>query len=242
MSGSNSSARDGAAPPRAAEAAAAEPLHLTVHSMPAASLQADERRTRVGRWKMLAVLAVCASPVIASYFTYFVIRPEGRTNYGTLVAPARAMPPSLPLRDLDGRAVDPASLKGQWLLVTAGPAACDAACERRLYAQRQLREMAGRERDRIDKVWLVTDDAPVRPELRAALAAPPATQVLRVPAAELAQWLQPAEGRALADHLYIVDPHGGWMMRAPPELDPMRFKRDLEKLLRASSSWDRAGR
>jgi hypothetical protein len=235
MPGSNSSARDGAA-------ARAEPLHLTVHSMPAASLHGDDRRTRAGRWKMLAVLAVCASPVVASYFTYFVVRPEGRTNYGELVAPAREMPAALPLTDLDGRAVDPASLKGQWLLVSVAPAACDAACERRLYTQRQLREMTGRERDRIDKLWLVTDEAPVRPALREALAAAPATQVLRVPAAELARWLQPAEGHALADHLYVVDPRGGWMMRAPAELDPMRFKRDLEKLLRASSSWDQPGR
>lgn len=239
MPGSNSSPRGGAAAPTAR---AAEPLHLTVHSMPAASLDGPDRRTRAGRWKMLAVLAVCASPVVASYFTYFVVRPEGRTNYGELVAPARELPSALPLTDLDGRAVTPASLKGQWLLVSVGPAACDAACERRLYAQRQLREMTGRERDRIDKVWLVTDEAPVQPALREALAAAPATQVLRVPAAALARWLQPAQGHALSDHLYVVDPHGGWMMRAPPELDPMRFKRDLEKLLRASSSWDRPGR
>jgi hypothetical protein len=47
---------------------------------------------------------------------------------------------------------------GQWLLVVVGPAACDSGCEQRLYAQRQLREMLGRERDRLDKLWLVTDD------------------------------------------------------------------------------------
>jgi hypothetical protein len=35
---------------------------------------------------------------------------------------------------------------------------------------------------------------------------------------------------------------GGWMMLAPADLDPMKFKRDLERLLRASASWDRAGR
>ena len=43
------------------------------------------RRTIAGRWKMLAVLLVFAAPVIASYLTYYVIRPEGRTNYGELV-------------------------------------------------------------------------------------------------------------------------------------------------------------
>jgi hypothetical protein len=31
-------------------------------------------------------------------------------------------------------------------------------------------------------------------------------------------------------------------MRAPVSPDPAKLKRDLERLLRASSSWDRAGR
>jgi hypothetical protein len=40
----------------------------------------------------------------------------------------------------------------------------------------------------------------------------------------------------------VVDPMGEWMMRAPVNPDPQKLKRDLEKLLRASSSWDVAGR
>ena len=31
----------------------------------------------------------------------------------------------------------------------------------------------------------------------------------------LAQWLAPATGHALRDHLYVVDPMGNWMMRFP---------------------------
>ncbi len=164
--------------------------------MPRADTADDDaaRRTARGRVKMLLVLLACAAPVIASYFTFYVVRPEGRSNYATLIAPAREMPAALPLTDLDGRAVSAASLKGQWLLVVVGGGACDATCEQRLYLQRQLREMTGRERDRIDKLWLVTDDAPIAPVLRAALAAAPATQVLRVPAPALAQWLAPAAG------------------------------------------------
>jgi hypothetical protein len=209
--------------------------------MPAPDLGADGRRTRSGRLKMLLVLAVCAAPVVASYFSYFVLRPQGRTNYGALIEPTRSLP-ALPLRTLDGQAVDAASLKGQWLLLALGPGACDAACEKRLYTQRQLREMLGRERDRVDKLWLVTDDAEVPAGLRDALKADPSLQVLRVPRASLAAWLQPESGHALEDHLYLVDPMGEWMMRMPAEPDPSRVKRDLERLLRASSSWDLAGR
>jgi hypothetical protein len=40
----------------------------------------------------------------------------------------------------------------------------------------------------------------------------------------------------------VVDPMGQWMMRAPADPDPSRLKRDLEKLLRASASWDLPGR
>jgi hypothetical protein len=35
---------------------------------------------------------------------------------------------------------------------------------------------------------------------------------------------------------------GAWMLRTPVNPEPAKFKRDVERLLRASSSWDRAGR
>ncbi|HEX6704524.1 MAG TPA: hypothetical protein VF169_07160 [Albitalea sp.] len=196
----------------------------------------------MGRWKMAAVLAVCAAPVVASYFTYFVVRPEARSNYAELVTPPRELPPRLPLTTLSGAPVDPASLRGQWLLVAVADAACDAGCEKHLYLQRQLREALGGDKDRLDKVWFVTDAATPRPEVMGAISQGQPVTVLRVPREALAQWLAPAAGHALSDHLYVVDPMGRWMMRAPAAVDPARLKRDLEKLLRASASWDRPGR
>ncbi len=223
-----------------------EPLAMTVHRLATPDLaepaQAEQRRTAVGRLKMLLVLLVCASPVIASYFTYFVIRPEGRTNYGELILPTRELPAALPLATLDGAPVVPASLRGQWLLVVVVGSACDEACEQRLFMQRQLREMLGRERERVDKIVLVADGVALKPELRAALEAAPAATVLRAPREALAQWLAPQTGHGLDEHLYVVDPMGQWMMRAPPAPDPKKVMRDLNKLLRASSSWDNAGR
>lgn len=219
-----------------------DPVALTVHSTPLPDPQALKRRTISGRLKMLLVLLACAAPVVASYFTYYVIRPEGRTNYGELILPTRPMPTGLPLGSLEGASLPPMDLRGQWLLVVVGPSACDQACEQRLFMQRQLREMLGRERDRLDKIWFVTDDAEVRPALREALTVGVPTRALRVPAAGLAAWLQPASGQALESHLYLVDPMGAWMMRFPAHPDPARVKRDLERLLRASGSWDRAGR
>jgi hypothetical protein len=232
MPGSNSS--------NPAEHAVAEPVQLSVHSMP--RLDAAQPRVGKGRGKLLLIMLACAAPVIASYFTFYVVRPEGRSNYATLINPEKEMPAGLPLLDLQGRSVSASTLRGQWLIVVAGPAACNSDCEKRLFAQRQLREMTGRERERIDKLWLVTDNAQIKPELLAALAATPATQVLRVPATDLGTWLAGAPGESLDSHLYLVDPMGRWMMRAPAQLDPAKFKRDIDRVLRASASWDTAGR
>ena len=217
-----------------------EPLGLTVHSLPNPGSVLPQQRSS-GRLKMLLVLAVCASPVVASYYTYFVVRPSGSTAYSTLVQPAVPMP-DVAARTLDGKTQALRGLAGQWLLVTVDGGACGAACEKRLYIQRQLREMAGRESERIDKLWLVIDDAPLSSSLQAALLATPAMNILRLPRAVVAHWLQPAAGKALEDHLYIVDPLGDWMMRAPADADPSRLKRDVDKLLRGSAGWDKPGR
>ena len=218
-----------------------QPLDLTVHSLPQADAAAAIARpdTRAGRWKMLAVLLVCAAPVIASYFTYYVIRPDGRRNYGELIDPQRPLP-ALDAVTTDGQRLALPALKGQWLLVSVAGGACDAACQQHLYFQRQLRESLGREKDRLDRVWLVSDETAIPAALNTALQG---ATVLRV--AGLAQWLQPAPGQKLSDHLYVVDPIGNWMMRFPADMDAAgaaQAKRDLERLLRASASWDKAGR
>lgn len=225
-------------PPQVPGDVPGDPLSLTVHSAPA---PIEPERTRAGRIKMLLVLLICAAPVLASYLTYYVIRPQGRTNYGTLIDPQRPLPSAaaLPLRDLRGQSVDPASLRRQWLLIVVAGAGCDALCERQLYAQHQLREMLGKDKDRLDRVWLIDDEQPVRPAVLPALAG---ATLLRVPRAALANWLAPEAGQALEAHLYLVDPLGNWMMRFPAHGEPAKIKRDLDRLMRASASWDEPGR
>ncbi len=242
MSGSNLS---DAHPLRGARSVADtdEPLGLTVHSLPtpAEAVDASVRRTRSGRWKMLLVVLVCAAPVAASYFMYYVVRPDARRVFGELVEPQRPLP-DLVATDSQGQSVNLRTLKGQWLLVSVADGACDAACEQNLYLQRQLRETLGKEKDRLDWVWLVTGQAPIPAALAPALKG---ATVLRVDGSQLVQWLAPAQGQQLPSHLYVVDPLGNWMMRLPAHLDAAgaaKAKRDIDRMLRASSSWDNAGR
>ncbi|MEP7302353.1 MAG: hypothetical protein ABI699_12560 [Caldimonas sp.] len=189
--------------------------------------------------------------MVASYAAYYYgLRPRALTNYSELILPPRPLPATLPLFDLGGQTVAPLALHDQWLLLVVAGGACDAVCERHLWIQRQLHEVLGREKDRVDKLWLVDDSAAPRAETLAAVGAGsgarPAglspARVLRVDRTALAGWLAPAAGRALEDHLYIVDPQGDWMMRVPADADPAKLKRDVEKLLRVSAGWDRPGR
>ena len=221
------------------------PLDMTVHSLPqsdSVTINADMgQRTKNGRLKMLIVLLLCASPVIASYITYYVIRPEGRRNFGELITPQRIVP-NLSATASNGDSVNLQTLTGQWLLVSVSGGACDAVCQKHLYLQRQLRESLGKEKDRLDWVWLVSDAAPIAPAILPALKD---ATVLRLPAEQITTWMQPAQGQQLADHLYLIDPMGNWMMRFPPGLDAAAAKKaksDIDRVMRASSSWDKAGR
>ena len=219
------------------------PRTMTVYQIHTPNVQ----QTR-GRLKMLWVLACCAAPVLASYITYFVIKPQGRTHYAELIHPPVPMPPAMTLKTLSGEVVPVHSLQGQWIIAIVAHGACDAVCENNLLIQRQLREALGKEKDRVDKIWFVTDETiPSKAILQSILSGEP-TQVLQVSRAELSQWLKPAGATMLEHHLFVIDPHAQWMMRTPPQATPSpdwaslsRFKKDIERLLRASASWDRPG-
>jgi len=221
-----------------------DPVGLTVYDLPAPAQAAvaDASRTHGGRIRMLLVMLVCAAPIIFSYLTYYVIRPQGTSSFGQLIEPQRELP-ALAATDLQGQSVDLQSLRGQWLFIMVAGGACDSACERMLYIQRQLHKSLGREKDKVDRVWLVSDKAAVSDALVQALQG---ASVLRVDAQALAQWLYPANGNTLSDHFFLVDPMGRWMMRFPSKQEgaeaPVKIKRDMERLLRAANSWDQAGR
>jgi hypothetical protein len=216
---------------------------MTVYDLPSPVdvAQEDAKRTGHGRLRMLLVLLVCAAPVIASYFTYYVVRPEGRRNFGDLIEPMRALP-DVAVQRLNGDSLRLPDLKGQWLLISVAGGNCQQDCQRQLYLQRQILTGLGKERARTEWVWLISDQAQVPSDILPGLKD---ATVLRIDAAALSQWLQAAADARLEDHLYLVDPHGQWMMRFPPKLSTegaLKTKRDMERVLRASAAWDEAGR
>lgn len=208
---------------------------------PVQALRDEPGRTRRGRLWFFLVWIICAAPVVASYVTFYVIRPSSASSFGELITPQREMP-SLTAQSLDGQTVALDALKGQWLLISVAGGACNDGCQKHLYLQRQLRELMGREKHRMDWVWLVNDAQELAPTILPALQS---ATVLRVADADLQEWLQASPGASLSDQLYVVDPLGRWMMRFPVGLDvanATKAKKDLARLLTASASWDKPGR
>ncbi len=192
-----------------------------------------DAQTRRGRIQMLLLLLACASPVIASYFAYYVYKPEGaKTNFGTLVQPAQDLNP----------AWFETPFKGKWTLLVARPAGeCtikNEACLEALFLMRQLRIAVGRESGRVQLVWVNTDGKSVDPEILLAydektagfkILTPPKDPKLN---AEFYAWL---ERDGAGQNIQLIDPTPAKMMYFPVTNSPKEFasmKKDLEKLLR----------
>jgi cytochrome oxidase Cu insertion factor (SCO1/SenC/PrrC family) len=190
-------------------------------------------RQSSGRWKLFAIIGVCAFPLVASYFTYYVIKPQARTNYGDFIDyVTHPIPADLNTTTLDGTPLALKALEGKWIMLTVDGGACAEACSKKLYDTRQLRVAQGRERDRIERVWLITDKVPLETLLIREF---DGTVMLRAQADAVAKWLPAETGATAADHIYLIDPLGRLMMRFPKDSDPNLIKKDLGKLLKASS-------
>lgn len=186
-----------------------------------------ERGRRPGAWPVLLILALCAAPVVAAWLAYFVWPPASRTNYGELIEPRPLSDP--PLEQVGAGAFRLSSLRGKWLLVQLDGGACDEACRGKLVYLRQLRLTQGKDMDRVERVWLVTDAAPVDPALAREFSG---TVIVRAASSALASEF-PAAGEP-QDYIFVVDPLGNVMLRWSRSLDPDGMKRDLSRLLRAS--------
>jgi hypothetical protein len=197
--------------------------------------QSTTPRSR-GRWKLFAVLLVCAAPLIASYVAYYVVKPTARNNYGTLIDPRSYPIPAMASTTLDGRPETLEQYKGKWIMLKVGGGACDKACQEQLFEMRQLRVMQGKNRDRIERVWLVTDREPLDTIVMREF---DGTHMLRAPADEVRTWLPVDAGTTAEEHIYLIDPLGNLMMSFPKDPDrPQarnKMNKDIGKLLKASA-------
>lgn len=152
---------------------------------------------------------MCLAPVLAGWAIYLSgWRPAATGNYGELIPP----------RPLAGAPF--AELRGKWVLAMFDAAACDAYCEKKLYFMRQVRRTQGKEMERIERLWAITDGGKPRPEVAAA-----------IEGTHIVLFNDPSFSR---DYIYLIDPLGNLMLRFPRDPDPSRMVKDLQRLLKAS--------
>ena len=178
------------------------------------------------RLKLLALIALFAAPIVASYVAFHYFRPGGGASYGELIRPPQAVTTTLFLR-AGGGEFGFSQLRGRWVIVASDSGACPDSCTAKLTLMRQLRLMLGRNAGRLERVFVADDTVPLAPEVLA----PYEGTVAITPPPGTALPLAPVNDRA---HYYLVDPLGNVMMRFPADAEPRRMFRDLERLLKAS--------
>lgn len=178
----------------------------------------------MNRVKLLLLIGLFALPVAASYLAYYVWQPTARKNYGELIKQVEVRVTGA---GMNGQPADVASLKGKWVLVYVGGGQCPKACQDLLYYMRQTRTAQGKEMDRIERLWLITDNVAPSPELKDYHAG---LRYLKPASSPVAQFA----GSDTGAYLYMVDPLGHLMMRWPQNPDPRRMIKDITLLLKAS--------
>lgn len=187
---------------------------------------------------LIWIMLVCLAPIVFAIFAYYLptlgFRPEGSSNYGTLVNPQRPVPDAetLGLTTQDGKPFDLTSLRGLWVLATADQGACPESCVTKLFILRNSHASQGKNVERLTRIWFVTDDAPISEQI---LEAYKGTIIVRADPQKLAAFLAPNSAQpaaqALAAPMWIIDPLGNLMLEFPQDADPLRVRKDISKLI-----------
>lgn len=194
-------------------------------------------RTSRNRKVLLLVAAVFVLPVVASMTLYMTKwRPASTVNHGELIQPVRPIGDTA-LRSLDGKPVNVKELHGKWTMVQFGASTCADDCIKNLYYMRQVHIAQGKEADRLQRLFIVTDTQ-AADALKVKLADYPDMRVWTGGRGELTALAKsfgvPDEKLAEKQGIYLIDPSGNLMMRYAPGTDPAGMRKDLVRLLKYS--------
>jgi hypothetical protein len=188
-----------------------------------------------GQWQFLGLASLFFGPLALSFWLYYAggWRPQGMTNHGELITPARPLPTAA-LRLASGEPAPASTLHDQWTLLYVGDGACPADCQRALYSMRQTRLSLANEATRVKRVFLATANCCNRdffkrehPGLEVIDASGPEAQPLLA--------VFPARAAGSANYtLYLVDPLGNLMMQHDGQKPTRGMLDDLKKLLKLS--------
>jgi hypothetical protein len=205
----------------------------------ALSPEALTRQRRMQRLKFFGIALVCLAPVILSYAFYYLRTPSKTSNYGLFIEPQRPAQ-GLKLTLVDGKPLAIDSFRKRFIMVTTDQASCDEQCAKRLYTSRQIHAMTGKERARVERLWIIPKDLQTSPTAAnlpdpKLLAAHEGLIVAYADADALNNLLPASKDSATKEHIFLIDVQGNLMMQFPKEPDPYKVKKDLMTLLKAAT-------
>ncbi len=195
----------------------------------------NEKPTKRNLTPFWILLAVSGLPYLLSCIWYANMDslPEVvSNNRGQLIEPARPLE-NMVLTTIGGNLLDTNTLKGNWVLMMAGSSDCNETCLKNVYFMRQVRRLMGEEREKIKRIFVMTDNASVESFKE---------QVSEFGDMEIVSTAT-AQGKTLIGHMtinnrspenriFIVDPLGNLMMAYPQEVDPEDIAKDFRRLLK----------
>jgi hypothetical protein len=208
--------------------------------MNAASAPAKLNKSRI---TILLVFLTCALPIVAAFYLYFFNKPDGTSNYGTILDPQVNVSTDV-FKNINGDDFSMKQVADKWVLIQVINSDCDEVCQNTMYFQRQARASKGKEQGRIERVVFVTDNGPLETLL---LRQFPDVHFVRASEDQIKSWLPLEQGivgnkgsadiGTVRDHVFVADPLGHVMMRFPPNntLQFDKFRKDISRLLWASN-------
>lgn len=189
------------------------------------------RMQRRGRIIGASIMAVILLPLLAAKLVYYtgIGLPTGTVNHGVLLEPPPALEELAP-RTREGEPWTLAGQSGRWRLLIPGDGECGPTCRDNLYLTRQVHTRLADDSERLERVYLLTDDrldagtagfmAREHPGLSFARVAPEALEAL------------PSDVRS--DHYFLMDPGGFVIMAYSPDHSGGELLDDLKQLLKFS--------
>jgi hypothetical protein len=181
---------------------------------------------RSGRWILLALAGVCLLPLMLALYFRYVAPPAVTPMAGKPLTPF--VFPYASVQQMDGQRLAPPGVSGQWWVVVTGAGACNMACRDVLYLTRQARTAQGRNMERLQRVWILTDATRPSAEL---LASHPDLQLLLATDERVVRLLG-GETDGAAAPIHLVDRRGYVVFRYEATVAPGAFIRELGKLVR----------
>jgi len=184
----------------------------------------DPQHDRRQRRLLVGLALVFFAPIAVSFYLYYghsALQPLGRVNRGILIEPPRALPAG-------------AIPAGKWTLLYVGSGQCTAICQRKLYETRQVRLALDRDLPRVQRVFVASDPCCDETFLKTQH---PDLLTLRASAEQPLLAVLPkqiANGAAVPDRVYVVDPLGNLFMFYEADAPPKGLLEDMKRLLKLS--------